>query len=204
MVIPERRFESVYSGEMDVRWERGRLALNSPKANYSFNSLHRVMKRALSTVDTRLLGNSPILNLGAGAGSTLHILRKEMMIPNNVVSVELDPSIIAIGKEFFGLERYTSHEIHIADAIDYLEKDTSRYGLIIVDLFIDKEVNNRFLTSEFYLLLKSHLIDQGQVVFNYIGGDEHPFASHLEQDVPRELLRMGDNQVLIYRNTEVS
>lgn len=203
-MIPEHRFKSKYSGEMDIRWEGGRLALNSPEANYSFNRLHKIFLKAFSSLDLHLLGDNAILNLGMGAGSTISILRDELKLTNRIISVEFDPTIIEMAKQYFNIASYSDHHIFEADASSYVQKCRDEYGLVIIDLFVDKLVSGEFLTHRFFQNLDALLVEDGQVMFNYIGEDVHPISGFIPDHYPSELVRIDQNQVLIYRKTERS
>ena len=204
IVIPEYRFDSIHSGKMDIRWENGRLALNSSNANYSFNKLHKVLQKGLRNVDLTILADQPILNLGLAAGSSVDIVRNEIGIDNRIDSVEIDPSILSTVRTYFGIDGYKSHQIFLIDAWDYLSEFNDQYGLVIIDLFIDRTVDSRFLSHEFFELLEQNLSPKGQVMFNFIGNSPHPFIQHLGKQHEYLVESVKDNLVLIYRRTDVS
>jgi spermidine synthase len=204
VVIPEHRFDSEYSGRMDIRWENGRLSLNSPEANYSFNALHKVFQSAFSFLELGHLGSRPILNLGMGAGSTISILRRQYGLKNRIDSVELDSPIISVAKNYFKVNEYPDHRIHHADAITFLEGNKDQFGLIIVDLFIDKHVSEKFISKGFYDLIDSHLSNEGQVMFNFMGRDSHPFLPLIPNHYKSKVIKKGENKVLIYLKTDKS
>jgi spermidine synthase len=202
-IIPEYRFQSMLSGLMDIRWEQGRLALNSANANYSYNHLHKVMQAGLACVMEHALPAGPILNLGMGAGSTVSILREELKLNNKITSVEYDKDLIEIAKQYFNLDCFTSHTVVCADAYDFVEETKEEYALIIIDLFKDREVNQRFQSPAFAKICSNLLLKGGALLFNYIGGESHPFEGLLPKG-NTEVLEIGENQVLIYRKTERS
>ncbi len=202
-IIPEHRFVSKLSGPMDVRWENGRLALNSLNANYSYNHLHKVMQVGLSKVLEQPLPAGSILNLGMGAGSTISILREEFHLDTPIVSVEYDSQIIAIAKQYFELDRFKGNSIHCTDAFDFVMRSNDRYALIIIDLFRDKQVDERFLSEEFVRKCTSLLMAEGVILFNYIGGERHP-AEDLLPGKNIAVLPIEENRLLIYRNTDRS
>lgn len=204
VVIPEQQFDSHYSGRMDIRWENGSLALNSPEANYSFNSLHKVFQTAFKSLDLDKLGNRRVLNLGMGAGSTVAILRNQYGLKNHIDSIEIDPEIIFNAKKYFKVDEYESHTIHCANALDFLEQQDEYYGLVLVDLFIDKKVSEQFMSEQFYSAIEEILPEDGQVVFNYIGSEPHPFLTYMPDHYHKKVVQKGENQVLIYRRTERS
>lgn len=50
--------------QLELRWENGKLVLNTDKANYSFGSLHRIWRKALKEVSIK--DTNRILVLGGG------------------------------------------------------------------------------------------------------------------------------------------
>lgn len=202
-IIPEYRFESELSGPMDIRWEKGRLALNSQNANYSYNHLHTVMQKGLREVYAQSLPSGPILNLGMGAGSTICILREERKVNNEIISVEYDPKLIEVAKEYFNLDRFESHSVHCADAFDFMMKESGPYALIIIDLFKDRQVDERFLVPGFIQKCISALLPNGALLFNYIGAEQHPLEKLLSPE-KTSILNIQENRLLIYRNTDKS
>jgi spermidine synthase len=186
---------------MDIRWEHGRLALNSANANYSFNQLHKVLQKALLEVNLQGLPEGDVLNLGMGAGSSVSILRDELASENKIISVEYDPQIIQVAEQYFNIDRFDDHVIHEGDAMQYLSKNTDNYSLIIVDLFKDRSVDDRFKSAAFFQLLHERLKDGGVMCFNYVGAEPHPLSKYVPS---ADLVEYKDNQVLIYRKTERS
>lgn len=202
-IIPEHRFESELSGPMDIRWENGRLALNSANANYSFNRLHKVMQKGLNKVLERAIPAGQVLNLGMGAGSTVCILREELGLKNDIISVEHDPAIIAVARSYFDLDRFKDHTVICEDAYGFVMNTEQEFALIIIDLFKDKEVGERFTSPEFIIRCESLLVEGGVILFNYIGSLKNPLAAVL-QSGESELLKLGKNRVMIYQKTERS
>ncbi len=202
-IIPEHRFQSSLSGPMDIRWEQGRLALNSANANYSYNHLHKVMQEGLARAMEQALPSGAMLNLGMGAGSTVSILREELSLKNQITSVEYDRDLIEVAKQYFALDRFNSHTVVCADAYDFVQETEEHYALIIIDLFKDREVDQRFLNQTFALTCSNLLLEGGVLLFNYIGGEKHPLAAVLPKE-NTEVLEIGENRVLIYRKTERS
>lgn len=202
--IPVYRFQSRFSGNMNIRWEKGRLSLNSENANYSFARLHRVMSMSLDHSQLDKSSPQDVLVLGMGAGSVLSILRDEWEVDWPIDSVEVDRTIIQVAKEFFDIERYENHHIHHMDAEQFIVGTENEWSLIIVDLFIDREVSDRFLTKAFWDLLEARLRNGGKLIFNHMDNPSgHPLMDHLTKD-SYQVIRSRENRVLIYRKGDRS
>ena len=89
-------------GVLEVRWEQGRLVLNSGHANQSFGSLHRVWQQVLKDVLVEFRPAN-VLVLGMGGGSVLQILRKEHGLTVPITAVEIDPHVIGLARKHFGI-----------------------------------------------------------------------------------------------------
>lgn len=164
--ITEAEYESDISGMLDIRWEKGRLALNSGNANYSFNALHKVMRHALKRTTISTEPSRKILNLGLGGGSTVEIIREEMGLPNPIISVELDPVVIDIAKNFFEVERFTHHDIVMQDVVHFVNACDELFGLVIIDIFVDEKTPERIRNVKFLRNIASMLLPNGQAIFN--------------------------------------
>lgn len=124
-------------GPLEVCWQFGRLVLNSPNANQSHGSLHRVWQVAL----TRVLHGRPepgsVLMLGFGGGSAAFILRHGFGSHMPIVGVDDDPLVFEIARRHFGIDTLGGLELIAADALEFLRRDPRKYGLVLVDLFHD-------------------------------------------------------------------
>mgnify|MGYP001568130972 FL=1 len=79
-----------------------------------------------------------ILILGLGGGTLAKLLRKKY--PNaKITGVEIDPIMIELGKKYLDLDKYNI-DIKIQDAFKFLEKNTKKYDLIIVDTYLGDKV----------------------------------------------------------------
>lgn len=74
--------------------------------------------------------------------------------------------IIEIARKEFGLDSYEDTEIICADAYQYVEDEKRQYGLIIIDLFIDNKVPEKFYDEVFWGHISRILSPSGQIIFN--------------------------------------
>lgn len=196
-----------HAGPLVVRWEQGRKVLNSAQANQSFGSLHRVWQRLLKrTIDPELPPRQVLL-LGLGAGSAIHILRKEMGLAMPITAVELDPVMVKMAREHFGLDTMAAMEVLLGDAIIQVQAMRERFDLVLVDLFHDLDLARGVDTRGFAHALRERCADGGTVVFNTVAYDErsemrcdrvHSNLSRVFLDVQEERTE-GLNRVFIAR-----
>lgn len=167
--ITMERTEGAF-GPLQLRWEYGRLALNTPNANQSFGSLHRVWQHVLG----QEIGATPprnVLALGLGGGSVVHILRREHGLNMPITVVELDPMMVHLARTRFGLEGMPGVEVITGDATIQVHALRGRYDLVLVDLFEDLEMARGTDSRAFVQGLRDRCADGGKVCFNTVGYD---------------------------------
>lgn len=164
-IYPFARTEnSLHNGLLTIVLINGKKLLNTKNANYSFGSLHRIMRFAFRKA--LFQGNDDILLLGLGAGSVISIIRGDLKLENKIIAVDFDPVIINIAKKEFSMESYADTEIVCRDAYDFVQDSKEKYGLIIVDLFINNEVPAKFYDSLFWENTLRILTPSGRIIFN--------------------------------------
>ncbi len=155
-------------GPIEARWELGRLVTNTANGNQSFGSLHRVWQRTFKHLD--LVKHPPrrVLLLGLGTGSVPHILRNELKLACPISAIELDPVMIQLGKDLFGMARLTEFDVVQGDATVRLHAMRERYDLVVVDLFDDLDLARGADTPGFAHALRDRCEIDGTVCFNTV------------------------------------
>jgi spermidine synthase len=113
-----------------------------------------------------------VLIVGLGGGSMVHFLRHHD--PSVVIDVvEIDPEVVRIADEHFGVRASDRVSITTMDGVDYLSNTTSKYDVIYMDAFLKPShqtdttgVPIRLKTLQFYKLVQSTLKPGGLTVFN--------------------------------------
>ena len=80
--------------------------------------------------------------------------------------VDIDSEIIKIAKEEFAMGSYSDLEIVCQVAYDFVREDTRKYELIIVDIFINNGVPEKFYDDTFWENIFRILSSSGQIIFN--------------------------------------
>ncbi len=146
----------------------GKYLLNSGQANYSFGTLHTVFQRAFSKTNLKTFHPKSVLILGFGAGSIAHILQVELKLNCAITGIEKDAKLIEIAKKYFRFSEHKNLQVCIDDALTYMEGNTKKYDLIVVDLFDEMDVPEQFQTPKFIQLLFNHLNKSGWMYYNYV------------------------------------
>ena len=138
-------------------------------------TLKKVKNEATASQTTLKVQNCLILGLGGGS---LVELTYKYWPDAKITAVDVDESIVELGKKYLGLEAQKT-EIIIADAFDSLNKQNSkdkrlnsRYDLILIDLYNGDKYPDKFETENYLELVKSHLTNEGVAVFNRLYYDE--------------------------------
>lgn len=130
------------SGDLQVVLESGRVMLNCPTANYSYEDHYTYFRKALQQIRMRLSNvQSAVVILGLGLGSVPYALQKLYGANYPIDCVELDLDVIRLAKKYYPfkdcLERLI---IHQANAKDCGMDNMRIFDLLIVDIFVDTRV----------------------------------------------------------------
>jgi len=113
-----------------------------------------------------------VLMIGLGGGSTQ---RSYQHYYTNVTvdTVELDPVVVRVAKEFFHVTETPTHRIYTNDGRIFLRRTTNIYDLIIMDAYATtrygSSVPPHLATKEFFTIARSRLRTNGVMAYNIIG-----------------------------------
>ena len=113
------------------------------------------------------------LVLGLGGGGIVKLLKKHW--PEvKILGIEIVPIMISFGKKYLGLDE-TDLEIIMEDAYKYcgkLAKTKRKFDLICVDVYVGRQVPEKFATEDFIKLVKKTVVTDGIAIFNRLYGKE--------------------------------
>lgn len=159
-----RHLKSEYSDTLEITWHNGKKHLNTKNANYSYGSLQAILKFGLKKIDLKRINS--ILLLGLGGGSVIETLRQDFNYQKQVTAIDIDPVIIEIAKKEYQLETNSNTTIICEDALNFIKRNSSRFDLIIIDLFIDIHVPKPFLELPFWKDVITSKSSNGVILFN--------------------------------------
>lgn len=113
-----------------------------------------------------------VLIVGLGGGAMVRFLtHHEQNV--QIDAVEIDPVVVRLADQFFGVRSAGNVRVHTADAVKFIESTTDRYDLILMDAFLRPSgdtdmvgVPTRLKTQEFLRRVKAALTPGGVVAFN--------------------------------------
>ncbi|ELZ95033.1 spermidine synthase [Haloferax mucosum ATCC BAA-1512] len=95
--------------------------------------------------------------------------------PNVTVDVvEIDPEVVAVSKEYFGVETSDRLNIYTMDGRQYLRETNTTYDLIVLDAYRKDKVPFELTTVEFMELTSDRLDDDGILFANVISAPSGP------------------------------
>jgi spermidine synthase len=138
-----------------------------------------------------------VLIVGLGGGAMVRFLtHHEPQV--RIDAVEIDPAVVRVADQYFGVRSGGNVRVHIADAVAFVESTTDRYDLILMDAFLRPSsdtdttgVPTRLKTLAFLGRLKQALAPGGVVAFNV---NEH---ASMADDIATVAAAFGN--VAVYR-----
>ncbi len=158
---------SKISQSIEVTWTNGELVIDSLNTNYSYGSLQRILRKGLKAIGFENIRKMQhVLVLGVAGGSVIKTLVDEIKFEGKITGVEIDPEIIKIANDYFGLNEIKNVTIIIQDAFEFVLKSNLKYDLIIIDVFQDTTMPN-FLFEKFFINRLCFLLkNKGFILFN--------------------------------------
>jgi len=86
--------------------------------------------------------------------------------------VELDPAIVEVGKQYFGLQQVPNLQIIVQDGRVHLATTQKKYDTILIDAYKQPYIPFHLTTQEFFAEAKNHLNKHGLVAIN-VGSTKH-------------------------------
>ena len=113
-----------------------------------------------------------VLMVGLGGGSSQCSL--EHYYPAvSVESVEIDPAVLQVAKDYFHFRESPRQKVHLADGRMFLRRTASRFDLIILDAYVQgrygSSLPQHLATKEFFEIVRDRLTTNGVVAYNVIG-----------------------------------
>ncbi len=102
--------------------------------------------------------------IGLAAGTIAHEFTA-VYGPVPIDGVEIDPSIISVGRKYFNMNEPNLH-VYIQDGRTFIDTTHETYDVIAVDAYQQPYIPFQLTTREFFEAIRSHLSSTGVVVLN--------------------------------------
>ena len=112
-----------------------------------------------------------ILLIGLGGGSAQRLFQRYCPTVT-VETVEIDPVVVDIAREYFQFAESPQQKVHVADGRVFLRRSTAKFGAIVMDAYVHHRYGSavpyHLATKEFFELARDHLTTNGVVAYNVI------------------------------------
>lgn len=165
------RTSSRYNPDIAVIREWGGYKLLVSGSRQSGPYIRKLWERAFETFHLeRLIPIRSILVLGIGGGTVIELLATRFSRAT-ITAVDIDQTMIDIANRYFRLDQTARLHTLRQDADAFVRKEArgkKKYDLVIVDLFIGREIPAFVRSGTFYHMLKRVLAPGGIVILNYL------------------------------------
>ena len=107
-----------------------------------------------------------ILLIGMGSGKIINDFEFLFEDLKSIDVVDLEENIADIAKNYFGFKESNKFSFILQDGITYLRNNKRKYDLIIVDVANNDGIDLRFLSDEYFKIIKKSLKKDGIFVSN--------------------------------------
>lgn len=170
------RFSTKFNKDIRVNEEYGKPKLLVNGSRQSGAYIEKLWKEAFNSFGIRYIDAQRILVLGTGGGTVIQILR--WIFPQAMIdAIDIDNVMLDIGKTYFGLSTVPRLTMYQDDAKYFVKRTKKKYDLIVIDLFIGRNIPGFVGTKEFLIDLKELLKKESAIVINYLREEEYGVLS---------------------------
>ena len=162
-----RRDSSEVNPVLELYYFRGHYQLATADALYSDGVYYRPLLTAFTALKKQLPSIKKVLVLGTGLGSAVQILARNGYHPDFTL-VELDEKILKWAMALMPKNVKARITPVCANAQNFLDDHSTKYDLIVVDVFEGRHVPGFVLSDDFLQQCSVHLNSGGRLVLNYM------------------------------------
>jgi spermidine synthase len=161
----QESFHSKFSGEVKVFQYQNKYFIKAGQVHQSGGWADALFKRVIFKFQFSNFKLNNVLILGLAGGTLVKILSK--MYPHiKTTAVDIDEVMVDIGRKYFQLNNYKNLKIKIADALQFIQENSEKFDLIIVDIFQGDKMPKEFESKNFLKNVISSLNSGGYVIIN--------------------------------------
>lgn len=146
-----------------------------------------------------------ILVIGLGAG-TMPTVFRQLFPKATVESLEIDPVVVTMAKQYFAFRETSKNVVHTIDARVFVKRaarKNKQYDLIIVDAFNGEYIPEHLMTKEFFEEVKAILSPNGVLASNtFTSSRLAQYETETYLSVFRPILQMkaseSENRVFVF------
>lgn len=143
-----------------------------------------------------------ILLIGFGTGKIVNDWEKLFENIKSIDTVDIEENIFCIAEQFFNFKKSQKVNYILQDGIVYLRANEKKYDLIVADVASDDGIDDRFLSDEYFELIKKSLSPNGIFVSNLCSSADF---THKENTFLRSVLELYNSKfkdVYVFKGNE--
>ncbi len=143
-----------------------------------------------------------ILLIGFGTGKVVNDWEKLFENIKSIDTVDIEENIFCIAEQFFNFNKSQKVNYILQDGIVYLRANEKKYDLIVVDVASDDGIDDRFLSDEYFELIKKSLSPNGIFVSNLCSSADF---THKENTFLRSVLELYNSKfkdIYVFKGNE--
>ena len=143
-----------------------------------------------------------ILLIGFGTGKVVNDWEKLFENIKSIDTVDIEENIFCIAEQFFNFKKSQKVNYILQDGIVYLRANEKKYDLIVVDVASDDGIDDRFLSDEYFELIKKSLSPNGIFVSNLCSSADF---THKENTFLRSVLELYNSKfkdIYVFKGNE--
>lgn len=178
------RTGSDHNEELNLCLNQGRLQLYTENAIYSFEDLYDNFFEVFKRIDFGKHTFPKILILGFGLGSIPFMLEKKFGVKAHYTGVEIDEEILRMASQYALPKLDSPYTLFSTDAHLFAASNDDHFNMIVVDVFLDNIIPNKFEKTFFLENIKEMLLPDGLILYNRLtatAGDKERHEIFFEQ-----------------------
>ena len=143
-----------------------------------------------------------ILLIGFGTGKVVNDWEKLFENIKSIDTVDIEENIFCIAEQFFNFKKSQKVNYILQDGIVYLRANEKKYDLIVADVASDDGIDDRFLSDEYFELIKKSLSPNGIFVSNLCSSADF---THKENTFLRSVLELYNSKfkdIYVFKGNE--
>jgi spermidine synthase len=157
---------SAYSGKLEVIYRKGRYALCTKNAVYSYDDLYVNFRESFRRIGLDEYKIKNVLVLGLGLGSIPLLLEKNFKKKYNYTLIEIDQKIVNLAQKYTLSKLQSPINVLCADALEYVKSCSQTFDLVAIDVFIDDQIPSSFESIQFLENIKKVLSPNALLMYN--------------------------------------
>ena len=168
---------SEFNPHLYVCLNRGRYQLCTENAIYSFSDKYDNFLETFKRIDLDALSGKDVLILGLGMGSIPIILERIFEKEYHYTGVEIDEVVLELFTRYELPNLNSPIEMVCADAAIWTALSTRQFDLVLVDLFLDDVIPDKFEQQDFLRNVQQLIKPDGVLLYNRLAATEQDVSS---------------------------